>query len=118
MKLIQPQGKTNFEKITFTTQAKEEIIKKETEQSYIYFSSPFHIEADSKENYKAKVASFILGGSGFGSRLMEEIRVKHGLAYSAYGQIKNNKSHSHFSGYLQTKLDNTQKAKEMVINIV
>jgi predicted Zn-dependent peptidase len=49
---------------------------------------------------------------------MEEIRVKNGLAYSAYGQIKNNKSHANFTGYLQTKLDNTIKAKEMVSAIV
>ena len=49
---------------------------------------------------------------------MEEIRVKNGLAYSAYGNITNNKSHSHFTGYLQTKLDNTKKAKKMVKKIV
>ena len=118
LKNLQSLGKTNFEKITYAKESQEKTILKETEQSYIYFSSPFFIDADSKENYKAKVASFILGGSGFGSRLMEEIRVKNGLAYSAYGQIKNNKSHSNFTGYLQTKLDNTQKAKEMVTSIV
>ncbi len=118
LKNLQSLGKTNFEKIEYAKKSQEKIILKETEQSYIYFSSPFFIDADSKENYKAKVASFILGGSGFGSRLMEEIRVKNGLAYSAYGQIKNNKSHSNFTGYLQTKLDNTQKAKEMVTSIV
>ena len=49
---------------------------------------------------------------------MEEIRVKNGLAYSAYGHISNKKSHSYFTGYLQTKLDNTQKAKDMVVSIV
>jgi len=115
---IKPQGKTNFDKINFSKNTKNKTILKETEQSYIYFSSPFFIDSNSKDNYKAKVASFILGGSGFGSRMMEEIRVKHGLAYSAYGQIKNQKSHSNFTGYLQTKLDNTQKAKNMVVKIV
>jgi len=115
---IKPQGKTNFTKIDISKNVVEDIIKKETQQSYIYFSSPFNIDYDSADSYKAKVASFILGGSGFGSRLMEEIRVKHGLAYSAYGYIKNQKSHSNFSGYLQTKLDNTQKAKKMVIKII
>ncbi|WP_412726638.1 M16 family metallopeptidase [Arcobacter sp. 15-2] len=115
---LKNNGKTVFNKIKSSKEAKEETILKETEQSYIYFSSPFNIDYDSKESYKAKVASFILGGSGFGSRLMEEIRVKHGLAYSAYGNIVNNKSHSHFTGYLQTKLDNTTKAKKMVSKIV
>lgn len=115
---LKPQGQTNFNKIIFAKKSQEKTILKETEQSYIYFASPFFIDADSKENYKAKVASFILGGSGFGSRMMEEIRVKNGLAYSAYGQIKNNKSNSNFTGYLQTKLDNTKKAKEMVTAII
>jgi len=116
--LIKPQGKTKIEKINISKKVKNEVILKDTEQSYIYFSSPFKINYDSKDSYKAKVASFILGGSGFGSRLMEEIRVKNGLAYSAYGNITNNKSHSHFTGYLQTKLDNTKKAKAMVNKIV
>jgi predicted Zn-dependent peptidase len=73
---------------------------------------------DDKENYKAKVVSFILGGSGFGSRLMEEIRVKNGLAYSAYGYINIQKSHSYFTGYLQTKIENEQKAKDLVISTI
>lgn len=107
-----------IKKISIVDKMQESVIKKETEQSYIYFASPFKIDVNSEDNYKAKVASFILGGSGFGSRLMEEIRVKHGLAYSAYGHITNKKSHSYFTGYLQTKLDNTQKAKNMVKGIV
>ena len=49
---------------------------------------------------------------------MEEIRVKQGLAYSAYGNIINHKSRSYFTGYLQTKLENTNKAKELVQTIV
>lgn len=115
---IKPQGKTTFSKITISKKIETKIIKKDTKQSYIYFSSPFDIKVDSKDNYKAKVASFILGGSGFGSRLMEEIRVKNGLAYSAYGSIANKKSYSNFTGYLQTKLENTNKAKKMVASIV
>ena len=116
--LIKPKGKTKLKKIAVSEKVEEKTILKDTQQSYIYFSSPFNINFDSKDSYKAKVASFILGGSGFGSRLMEEIRVKNGLAYSAYGNITNNKSHSHFTGYLQTKLDNTKKAKKMVSKIV
>jgi len=118
LKTIKPNGKTNFEKIKISKTKDEKIDIKQTQQSYIYFASPFFIESNSKDRYKAKVASFILGGSGFGSRLMEEIRVKNGLAYSAYGYITNKKSHSHFTGYLQTKIENTNKAKKMVKNIV
>ncbi|MEA2050883.1 MAG: pitrilysin family protein [Campylobacterota bacterium] len=107
-----------IKKIDISKKTENKTELKETQQSYIYFASPFYIDHNSKDNYKAKVASFILGGSGFGSRLMEEIRVKNGLAYSAYGNISNKKSYSHFKGYLQTKLDNTTKAKDMVEAIV
>ena len=104
--------------ITTSNATKEKIITKDTKQAYIYFGSPFYIKANDKENYKAKVAAFILGSGGFGSRLMEEIRVKHGLAYSAYGYIQNAKSYCSFKGYLQTELKNQKKAKDMVVSIV
>lgn len=97
-------------------QVKEEI--KETQQAYIYFGSPFYMDAQDENTYIAKVASFILGGSGFGSRLMEEIRVKRGLAYSAYGSVAINKSHSSFTGYLQTKLESAQEAQELVRSLI
>jgi len=118
LNIFKPINTKDISKIAISKKVTNKTILKDTEQSYIYFSSPFYIDTDSKDSYKAKVASFILGGSGFGSRLMEEIRVKNGLAYSAYGNISNKKSHSHFTGYLQTKLDNTQKAKNMVESIV
>ncbi|MFA7084172.1 MAG: pitrilysin family protein [Arcobacteraceae bacterium] len=95
---------------------KEEL--KETEQAYIYFGSPFNLDAKDEKTYIAKVSSFILGGSGFGSRLMEEIRVKRGLAYSAYGSVSINKSHSSFSGYLQTKLESAQEAQALVSQLI
>ncbi|MEA3384248.1 MAG: pitrilysin family protein [Campylobacterota bacterium] len=119
LNLIKPNSKKeDIKKIEISKNIQTKTQIKDTEQSYIYFTSPFYIDSDSKDSCKAKVASFILGGSGFGSRLMEEIRVKNGLAYSAYGSISNKKSHSHFTGYLQTKLDNTKKAKDMVEKIV
>jgi len=109
---------TNNHKVNVNNKPTNTTLNKQTQQAYIYFGSPFNINFDDKDTYKAKVASFILGGSGFGSRLMEEIRVKQGLAYSAYGNIINHKSRSYFTGYLQTKLENTNKAKELVQTIV
>ena len=94
--------------------AKEVIIDKESEQAYIYFGAPFYMQSGDKEAYKAKVASFILGESGFGSRLMEEIRVKRGLAYSSYSRTNIGKSSSSFTGHLQTKNENLDAAKQIV----
>jgi predicted Zn-dependent peptidase len=93
---------------------KEKIIKKETQQAYLYFGSPYNLTVEDKENYKAKVATYILGTGGFGSRLMEEVRVKKGLAYSAYARVQISKSSSYMSGYLQTKLESLSDAKSTV----
>jgi zinc protease len=49
---------------------------------------------------------------------MEEIRVKRGLAYSAYGSISINKSHTYFNGYLQTKNESANEAKDLVKQLV
>ncbi len=104
-----------FDSLDKTEQIETE---KDTKQAYIYFGSPFNLNVDDKDVYKSKVASFILGSGGFGSRLMEEIRVKRGLAYSAYGRISLNKSFSEFSGYLQTKLENQEDAIKLVKEVV
>lgn len=110
--------KLELEKIKFTSKKEEKELIKDTKQAYIYFGSSFNVDSKDEENYKAKVASFILGGSGFGSRLMEEIRVKRGLAYSAYGSISINKSYSYFNGYLQTKNESANEAKQLVAQLV
>jgi len=112
-------SKTNDMKQIKISSKKENItVKKDTKQAYIYFASNFNMDSKDINSYKAKVASFILGGSGFGSRLMEEIRVKRGLAYSVYGHILVTTSHSYFTGYLQTKIENQEKAQNLVSKIV
>ncbi|MBL0721371.1 MAG: insulinase family protein [Sulfurovum sp.] len=94
------------------------IFKEDTEQAYIYFGAPFNLKYNDPKQYIAKVAGFILGGSGFGSRLMEEIRVKRGLAYSAYGNFISSHTSSYLTGYLQTKLENEEEAKELIPQII
>jgi len=98
--------------------SQESILKKETQQAYIYFGSPYNLAVDSEDNFKARVATFILGAGGFGSRLMEEIRVKRGLAYSAYASINIAKSSSSFTGYLQTKLESLEEAQKTVNEVI
>ena len=94
------------------------VAKKDTKQAYVYFSAPLHIKAEDKDRYKAKVAAFILGAGGFGSRMMEEIRVKRGLAYSAYCRANINKSHTSLKGYLQTKLESQDEAVKLVKEVI
>lgn len=114
-----PKGESsaavNYEVSNKSTQS---ILIKETEQAYVYFGSPFNMEDNSSDYYKAKVSAFILGSGGFGSRLMEEIRVKRGLAYSAYSRVSVSKSSSYFSGYLQTKIESLDEAKKTVNEVI
>jgi len=86
------------------------------EQSYIYFGSEYNLSND--ELYLAKTATFILGAGGFGSRMMEEIRVKRGYAYSAYAQNEFQKTYTILKGYLQTKLENTQNALNLIKDLI
>ncbi len=97
---------------------KQEVLKRQSEQAYIYFGSPFYVSIADKDAYKAQVMAFILGSSGFGSRLMEEIRVKRGLAYSAYGRVGLERSSNAFLGYLQTKNENKDEAIKIVKEVV
>jgi len=110
------QEEMNFYAIS--SSEKDKIVKKDTDQAYIYFGAPFYMKSGDKDIYKSKVASFILGESGFGSRLMEEVRVKKGLAYSVYSSTSISKSHSAFNGYLQTKISTLDVAKKTVKKVI
>nr|WP_104637572.1 pitrilysin family protein [Helicobacter felis] len=96
----------------------EKVIYKDTQQAYIYFGSPFHMQDLEKELPLAKVMSFVLGSSGFGSRLMDTIRVKEGLAYSAYMRIQLSRIINCATGYLQTKLENQDKSIALIKKVV
>lgn len=99
--------------------SKSKSTKKETEQSYIYFASPFNLDNLYEDYHKAIISGFILGSSGFGSRILEEVRVKRGLAYSAYLRPNVNKFSSYMIGHIQTGLDSedeTIKITKQVLN--
>ncbi len=111
-------SKNSLKTIKVSNKALTKSIQKETQQAYIYFGSPYYANVKDEDLHMSKVASFILGGSGFGSRMMEEIRVKRGLAYSAYSYVSINKSNSYFTGHLQTKLESANEAKKLVQKLV
>jgi predicted Zn-dependent peptidase len=94
------------------------LIDEDTQQAYIYFGAPFHYAYDAKDQHKAKIAEYLLGGAGFGSRLMEEIRVKRGLTYGVYSSLRRTKSVSYLSGYMQTKLSTQDEAKALIQEVV
>jgi len=114
-----PKGEVKpLPKFSASDKGIEKEVSKETKQAYIYFGAPYSMDISNKERVVGKVASFILGSSGFGSRLMEEIRVKRGLAYSAYSRFVVNKTNSYFTGYLQTKLESQKEAIKVVKEVI
>ncbi len=86
--------------------------KRESDQAYVYFGAPYNVAKE--DRWLANVATFVLGSSGFGSRLMEEIRVKRGLAYGAYARNVLELSHTALCGYLQTKNESKDEAIKIV----
>ena len=118
LELLPKVEEGSIEKVKPSNKKETILISEETQQAYIYFGSPFDYSYEEKDQYKAKIAEYLLGGAGFGSRLMEEIRVKRGLTYGAYSALRRTKSASYLSGYLQTKLSTQDEAKDLVQKVV
>jgi zinc protease len=60
--------------------------------------------------------NYILGGGGFGSRLIEEIRVKRGLAYSVASFFDAEKYQGSFQVVMQTKNTSAREAIDLVLS--
>jgi zinc protease len=60
------------------------------------------------------VGNYILGGGGFNSRLMHEVREKRGLSYSVYSHFSPYRSSGAFIIGLQTRRDQAATALEVV----
>ena len=60
------------------------------------------------------VGNYILGGGGFVSRLMSEVREKRGLAYSVFSYFAPGKDNGIFQAGLQTKSDQASLALEVM----
>ncbi|MEK0084228.1 M16 family metallopeptidase [Benzoatithermus flavus] len=63
-----------------------EVVRMAIPQSVVTFGHG-GIERKDPDYYAAYVANYILGGGGFSSRLIEEVREKRGLAYSVYSYL-------------------------------
>jgi len=60
------------------------------------------------------VGNHILGGSGFASRLMSELREKRGLAYSTYSYLMPLRAGGRFVMGIQTRNDQVEKALDLM----
>ena len=91
----------------------EQRIKHPATQSHILVGAPgmSRTDADYTVLY---VGNYILGGGGFVSRLMEEVREQRGLAYSVYSYFMPLKQPGLFQIGLQTKKEQADEALLLV----
>jgi zinc protease len=64
------------------------------------------------------VGNYVLGGGGFVSRLMAEVREKRGLAYSVFSYFAPGKDTGIFQAGLQTKTDQASTALEVMSSTI
>ena len=64
------------------------------------------------------VGNYILGGGGFVSRLMSEVREKRGLAYSVFSYFAPGKENGIFQAGLQTKSDQASLALDVMSSTI
>jgi len=68
--------------------------------------------------FPAFVLNHILGGGGFGSRLMEQVREKRGLVYGVYSYFIPLATSGPFIITLQTRADQAEEAEEVVRSVL
>jgi zinc protease len=82
-------------------------------QSHILMGMP-GIRRDDPDYFPLFVGNYALGGGGFDSRLLEEVRQKRGLAYSAYSYFMPMMQEGPFQVGLQTRRDQADQALAVV----
>jgi len=88
--------------VTMQIQASEQRIVHPASQSHILIGAPGMSRSD-PDYFPLYVGNYILGGGGFVSRLMNEVREKRGLAYSVYSYFMPMGQPGAFQIGLQTK---------------
>ena len=99
------------------TAAKTIRIPYPSSQAHIYIGQPGNKRGD-KDYFSLYLGNHELGGSGFTSRLMKEIRVKRGLSYSVYSYFIPMKENGPFMLGLQTKLSQTDEAIKVARDVL
>lgn len=86
-------------------------------QSHILLAYP-GLRRDDPDFFPLVVGNYILGGGGFVSRLMQEIRQKRGLAYSVYSGFAPLRHEGPFEIGLQTKKEQSEEALRLTQQIL
>lgn len=111
--LQQGQAAKNLPEVGLAKQAQKVHKEYSATQTHILVGQ-VGIQRGDADYYSLYVGNHILGGSGFGSRIMEEIREKRGLAYSSYSYFLPMQVQGPFIMGLQTKTAKTKEALEVL----
>ena len=76
------------------------------------------VTRNNPDYFPLMVGNYVLGGGGFVSRLMTEVREKRGLAYSVFSYFAPGKSTGIFQAGLQTKSDQGALALEVMSSTI
>jgi zinc protease len=99
--------------VVMQIQPVEQRIPHPATQSHILMGAP-GISRTDPDYFALYVGNHILGGGGFVSRLMEEVREKRGMAYSIYSYFMPLREAGMFQIGLQTKKEQADEALGMV----
>ncbi len=93
------------------------LIDKNTNQAIVVMTGimPPH---NHKDFYAIQVLNYILGGGGFNSYFMTEIRNNRGLAYSTTSYIVFEKTHGIFLAYSMTKIESVPEVFRLMQSIL
>ncbi|MBP5858933.1 insulinase family protein [Marivibrio halodurans] len=89
------------------------VIDQDVPQSTVQFAQK-GLALDDPDYYAGMVLNHILGGGSFESRLMQEIRVKRGLAYSVYSFLQPMEKAAMLRGGLATRNDAVGQSIDLV----
>jgi zinc protease len=104
---------TEVAPVTLQIKASEQRIAHPATQSHILIGAP-GISRTDPDYFTLYVGNYILGGGGFASRLMAEVREKRGLAYSVYSYFIPMQQPGQFQIGLQTKKESADQALTLV----
>ena len=86
-------------------------------QSHILIGLPA-LQRGDPDFYALQAGNYTLGGGGFVSRLMKEVREKRGYAYSVYSYVAPRKLEGPFEIGLQTKREQADEALKLTREVV
>ena len=116
--LALPDGKHHpaIETVTSSKSNNEEI-NFPSKQAHVRIGQ-LGIERGHPDYFTLYLGNHVLGGGGFTSRLVEEVRSKRGLSYSVYSYFSPYRNAGPFILGLQTRTDQADEAIEVCMNVL